>query len=141
MPFFHLPIQSGSESVLERMNRKMKIEDYINLIKYIRKNVNDCVISTDIIVGFCNESDEEFNQTLALYKKIKYDNAYTFIFSRKEGTVAYSMPDSISFEAKDKRLATLNSIVRKYSKFNNEKYLNKTLDVLVEGKSKTNSEM
>jgi tRNA-2-methylthio-N6-dimethylallyladenosine synthase len=137
MPYFHLPIQSGSENILKKMNRNMKIKDYLALIDFLRKHVPNCAISTDIIVGFPNETSAEFKQTLSLYNKVKYDNAYTFIYSKREGTPAAMMDDKISFSNKEKRLSELNDLVRKYSKFNNEKFLNQTLDVLVEGKSKT----
>ncbi|GMO13938.1 MAG: tRNA (N6-isopentenyl adenosine(37)-C2)-methylthiotransferase MiaB [Mycoplasmoidaceae bacterium] len=138
MPYFHLPIQSGNEKILEKMNRKMKIKDYISLIQYIRKTIPLCSISTDIIVGFPNETKKQFNDTIALYKKIQYDNAYTFIYSKREGTPAASLADTITMDEKDERLTILNDLVRKYAKINCEKYIGKTLDVLVEGKSKTN---
>jgi len=141
MPYFHLPIQSGDEKILKRMNRQMKIKDYINLIKYIRKTIPSCSISTDIIVGFPNETKKEFANTLKLYKKIKYDNAYTFVYSKREGTPAGEIVDKLSISEKDLRLEKLNNLVRKYSKWNNKKYLNKVVEVLVEGKSKTDEHM
>ncbi len=138
MPYIHLPVQSGDEQILKRMNRKVLVKDYLKKIQYIRKNIKDSAISTDLIVGFPNESEKAFNNTLKLYKQVKFDNAYTFIYSRREGTPAAKMPDKISLETKQKRLQKLNELVKKYSKENNEKYVGKILEVLVEGKSKTN---
>lgn len=140
MPYFHLPIQSGSERILGLMNRKTVIQKYIDQIAYIRKNIPSCTISTDIIVGFPNESDEDFQMTLDLYDKIQFDNAYTFIFSPRENTLAAQMPDSIDFVTKQKRLKVLNDRVKKYSALNNEKYVGQILEVLVEGGSKSNTD-
>lgn len=138
MPYFHLPIQSGSENILKKMNREMKISDYIKKIEYIRKNLPSCAITTDLIVGFPNETDEEFNDTLNLYKKIKYDNAYTFIYSKRENTPAAVIDDKVEKETKKQRLAKLNELVKKYAKENNEKFVNQIVEVLVEGNSKSN---
>ncbi len=138
MPYIHLPVQSGDEEILKRMNRKVPIKEYLKKIEYIRKNIKDTAISTDLIVGFPNESEKAFNNTLKLYKTVKFDNAYTFIYSRREGTPAARMPDKISLSTKQKRLQKLNKLVQQYSKENNEKYVGKILEVLVEGKSKTN---
>lgn len=139
MPYFHLPIQSGSELILEKMNRKMEIKDYIKNINYIRKNIPSCAITTDLIVGFPNETEEDFGKTLKLYNEIKFDNAYTFIFSPRENTPAAKMVDGIMLETKKKRLAQLNELVKKYSSFNNELYVGKKIEVLVDGFSKTNN--
>lgn len=141
MPYIHLPVQSGDEEILKRMNRKVPINEYLKKIDYIKKNIPDVAISTDIIVGFPNESDKAFNNTLKLYKKVKFDNAYTFIFSPRSGTPAARMEDEISLETKRNRLTKLNELVKKYSKENNEKYVGKTLKVLVEGTSKTNNKI
>lgn len=138
MPYFHLPIQSGSENVLTRMNRQVKIREYIKNIKYIRSQLPSAAISTDIIVGFPNETDEEFQETIKLYEQIKYDNAYTFIYSKREGTPAAVMNDSIPMNVKKERLQKLNEIVKKYASENSNKYVNKIIDVLVEGPSKSN---
>jgi tRNA-2-methylthio-N6-dimethylallyladenosine synthase len=141
MPYFHLPIQSGDEKMLARMNRKMKIDDYINLVKHIRKTIPNVAISTDLIVGFPNETAAQFNNTLKLFNTIKYDNAYTFIYSKRSGTPAATMPDKISTSTKQLRLAKLNELVRKYAKINNEKFLNQVIEVLVEGRSKTDADV
>ncbi len=139
MPAIHLPIQSGDQEILRRMNRTMKISDYYRIIKYINKNIKNCSITTDIIVGFPNETNKQFDNTLKFYKKVKFDNAFTFIYSKRTGTPAAKMEDKISLDVKQKRLAKLNELVCKYAKLNNKKFLNKTVEVLVEGISKTNN--
>ena len=138
MPFIHLPIQSGDEEILLKMNRAMKIDNYISYINYIKDNINNVSISTDLIVGFPNETDAQFENTLKLYNQIKFDNAYTFIYSPRIGTPAASIKDNIDIETKKIRLEKLNELVRKYAKENNEKYIGQILEVLVEGPSKTN---
>lgn len=141
MPFFHLPIQSGDEVILKKMNRHMEISDYINKIEKIRKQIPSVAISTDLIVGFPGETDEQFQKTLDLYNLIQFDNAYTFIFSPREGTIAEKMDDNTPIEVKEKRLQKLNDLVKKYARKNNETYVGKTYKVLVEGLSKKNHEM
>lgn len=138
MPYVHLPIQSGSEEILKEMNRTMKIKDYIDFVNYLRKKIPNCAISTDIIVGFPNESEKQFNQTLTLVKKIKFDNIFAFVYSKRPNTKAALIKDRIDLKTKQDRLAKLNELVKKYAKENNQKYLNKIISVLVEGKSKTN---
>ncbi|XQP55414.1 MAG: tRNA (N6-isopentenyl adenosine(37)-C2)-methylthiotransferase MiaB [Mycoplasmoidaceae bacterium] len=136
MAYIHLPIQSGSEKILKEMKRGMKISKYLEIIKTIRKKIPNCTISTDIIVGFPNETDKDFKQTIKLYKKVKFDNAYTFIYSPRIGTPAATIKDKIDMKTKQKRLTKLNELVRKYSKWNNNQYIGKTLEVLVDGASK-----
>jgi tRNA-2-methylthio-N6-dimethylallyladenosine synthase len=120
MPYIHLPIQSGDETILQNMNRKMKIKDYYKIIEYIRTNIPTCAISTDIIVGFPNESAMQFENTIKMYNKIQFDNAYTFIYSPRSGTSAALIKDKIDITTKEKRLAQLNELVRKFAKKNNE---------------------
>lgn len=138
MPFIHLPVQSGDEEILLKMNRKMKVADYLEYINYIKKQIPYVSISTDLIVGFPNETDEQFNNTLNLYNNVQYDNAYTFIYSKRDGTPAAKLIDNTSLETKKARLNTLNELVKKYAKLNNEKYIGLDVEVLVEGPSKTN---
>lgn len=138
MPYIHLPIQSGDENILRKMNRQMKMDDYYEIIKTIKDKIVNCAISTDIIVGFPNETNKEFKNTLKMYKKIKFDNAYTFIFSPRIGTQAYSIVDNTPMKVKEKRLEKLNKLVRKYAKWNNKKFIGLTLPVMIDGKSKTN---
>lgn len=140
MPYFHLPIQSGSEEILDKMNRHMPIDEYLSKIKYIKDNIKDCAISTDIIVGFPNEKDEDFEKTLQLYNLVKYDNAYTFIYSKRENTPAAIIDDIIPVKTKKERLTKLNDLVKKYAAENSDKYVNQILEVLVEGPSKSNKE-
>lgn len=141
MPFIHLPVQSGDEEILLKMNRKMKVADYLEYINYIKKQIPYVSISTDLIVGFPNETDEQFNNTLNLYNNVKYDNAYTFIYSKRDGTPAAKLIDNTSLETKKARLNTLNELVKKYAKLNNEKYIGLDVEVLVEGPSKTNPDV
>lgn len=138
MPYFHLPIQSGNNEILDKMNRSMIIEEYKSLIDEIRNKVPNVAISTDIIVGFPNETEKEFQDTLSLYNYVKYDNAYTFIYSKRKNTPAANWNDNIDINTKKERLQRLNLLVKKYSKENNEKFVGKTLKVLVEGYSKNN---
>lgn len=135
MPYIHLPIQSGSDRILKLMGRKYTKKEYITLFNKIKEKIPNVAISTDIIVGFPGETEEDFNETLDVVNKLKYDLAYTFIFSKREGTPAASMEDKVSEEEKHERLAKLNALVNKYALENNQKYLNKTVPVLVEGPS------
>ena len=135
MPYIHLPIQSGSDEILKKMNRRYTISEYKKLFDSIKNKVPNVSITTDIIVGFPNETEEDFQKTLDIVNYCKFDGAYTFIFSKRAGTVASLMEDKISFEEKEKRLHKLNELVNKYSLENNQKYLNKIVEVLVIGTS------
>mgnify|MGYP003290311398 CR=1 FL=1 len=132
MPYIHLPLQSGSSKILKLMGRRYTKEEYLNLYNKLKEKIPNCSITTDIIVGFPNETEEDFNETLDVVNKCKYDSAFTFIFSPREGTPAAKMEDNISLEEKEKRLYKLNELVNKYSKENNDKYLNKVVPVLLE---------
>ena len=136
MPHIHLPIQSGDESILKLMNRHMKIQDYIDLIDNIKAKIPNCSITTDLIVGFPNESKSQFEKTIELYKRIEFDNAFTFIYSKREGTIAALIEDKISLEEKKQRLYQLNEMVKFYAKKNNTRFVNQVVEVLVEGPSK-----
>lgn len=138
MPYIHLPMQSGDETILKLMNRTMKVKDFIALIKYARKKIPCLTVSTDLIVGFPNETNKQFRKTLRLYKKIKFDNAYTFIYSARPYTPASKIVDKVALKTKQKRLTKLNKLVKKYSKWNNNKYITNVVQVLVDGQSKTN---
>lgn len=135
MPYIHLPIQSGSDEILKKMNRRYTISEYKKLFDSIKNKVPNVSITTDIIVGFPNETEEDFQKTLDIVNYCKFDGAYTFIFSKRVGTVASLMEDKISFEEKEKRLHKLNELVNKYSLESNQKYLNKIVEVLVIGTS------
>lgn len=135
MPYIHLPLQSGSTEILRKMGRRYTKEEYLDLYKKIKKAVKDCSITTDIIVGFPNESDEDFNETLEVVNECQFDSAFTFIYSPREGTPAAKLDDKISMDVKEKRLQTLNDLVNKYSLQANQKYLGKIEKVLIEGTS------
>ncbi len=140
MPYIHLPLQSGSSRILKLMGRRYTKEEYLDLYKKIKEKMPNCSITTDIIVGFPNETKEDFEETLEVVNKCKFDSAFTFIYSPREGTPAAKMEDSITLEEKEKRLYELNEIINKYSKEANNKYLNKTVPVLIEGKSEKDSD-
>lgn len=135
MPYVHLPIQSGSDEILKKMNRKYTIDEYKKLFDEIKSKVKNVSITTDIIVGFPNESDEDFQKTLDIVNYCKYDGAYTFIFSPRDGTPAAKMVDNIPIEIKEQRLYKLNELVNKYSLESNEKLVGNVEKVLVVDKS------
>ena len=135
MPSVHLPVQSGSSRILKLMGRRYTRESYLELFNKIKKTVPGVAISTDIIVGFPGETEEDFLETLSLAEECKYDNAFTFIFSKREGTPACLLKDETSEEEKENRLQRLNKVVNKYFLENNKKLENKIVEVLVEGVS------
>ena len=135
MPYIHLPLQSGSDKILKLMGRRYTKEKYLILYKKQKRRIPNVSITTDIIVGFPGETEEDFNETLDVVKKCKYDSAYTFIFSPRIGTPAEKMKDNISLSEKNKRLNILNKLINKYALEANKKYLGKTVPVLIEGKS------
>lgn len=136
MPFIHLPVQSGSDEVLRRMGRRYTREQYLRLFDSIKAKIPNVAITTDIIVGFPNETHEQFLETLSIYDYCQYDLAYTFVYSPRAGTPAAKMEDNVERKIKEERLQQLNEKVNYYSKKANEAYLNKIVDVLVEGPSK-----
>ena len=135
MPYIHLPLQSGSSRVLKLMGRRYTKEEYLNLYNKIKKSIPNCAITTDIIIGFPGETEEDFNETLNVVNECKYDGAFTFIYSPREGTPAASMKDDTLLEVKEQRLHKLNELVNKYSLEANQKYLGKTVKVLINGVS------
>jgi len=135
MPYIHLPLQSGSSKILKLMGRRYTKEEYLNLVDKIKSKIKNAVITTDIIVGFPNESEEDFNDTLSVVDYVKYDGAFTFIYSPREGTPAARMDDSISLVEKEDRLRRLNEVVNKYALLNNKKYEDTIEKVLVLGVS------
>ena len=135
MPSIHLPVQSGSNKILKLMGRRYTRESYLELFDKMKKIIPGVTISTDIIVGFPGETEEDFQQTLDLVNYCKYDNAYTFIFSKREGTPACRLPREVSEEIKEDRLHRLNEVVNKYFLENNKKLEGRVLKVLVEGES------
>ncbi len=135
MPYIHLPIQSGSDRILKLMGRKYTIDEYLEIVKKIRKSIPNVSITTDIIVGFPGETEEDFEKTLDIVNKVKYDLAYTFIYSPREATPAAKMKDDTSMEEKKERLARLNELINKYALESNQKMADKTYDVLILGPS------
>ncbi len=131
MPYVHLPIQSGSDEILKKMNRKYTIAEYKELFNKIKEKVKNVAITTDIIVGFPNETDKDFQDTLDIVKYCEFDNAFTFIYSPRVGTVAALMKDEIPMSVKEERLKKLNELVNSYSLKSNKKLLGKTVEVLV----------
>ena len=132
MPYIHLPLQSGSNKILKLMGRRYTKEKYLELYNKIKETIPNVAITTDIIVGFPSETEEDFNETLDVVNQCQFDSAYTFIFSKRVGTPAAKMVDSVSLEIKRERLQILNTLVNKYSNLANQKYLNKEVLVLVE---------
>ena len=134
MPSIHLPVQSGSSKVLKLMGRKYTKEEYLELFDKLR-TIPNVTISTDIIVGFPSENEEDFEETIKLCEYCKFDNAYTFIFSPREGTAALKLKNETTEEEKEQRLYKLNELVNKYFLESNQKMIGKVVDVLVDGKS------
>ena len=134
-PYIHLPIQSGSDNILKKMNRRYTIDEYKKLFDTIKARVPNVSITTDIIVGFPNETEEDFQATLDIVDYCKYDSAFTFIFSPREGTYAATLEDHVSMDEKNKRLQTLNKKVNAYAMEANKKLVGKVVDVLIIGKS------
>ncbi len=135
MPYIHLPLQSGSSKILKTMGRRYTKEQYIDLFNKIKKRVPNVAITTDIIVGFPGETEEDFTETLDVVKICKFDSAFTFIFSPRIGTPAAKMEDNTTQEEKECRLRRLNELVNDLSKSANEAYVGKTVDVLINSKS------
>lgn len=134
----HLPIQAGNNRILKLMNRKYTKEMYLELVDKIKEKCEDATFSTDIIVGFPGETEEEFEDTLDVANKVKYDQIYMYIYSKRTGTKAAVMEDPITYGEKVSRLKRLKETFEKITIENNEKMLGKTYEILVEGKSKTN---
>ena len=133
MPSVHLPVQSGSSRILKLMGRRYTRESYLELFHKIKDRVPGVSISTDIIVGFPGETEEDFQETLSLVRECKYDNAFTFVFSKREGTPACRLTDPVSQKEKEERLQRLNEVVNRYFLENNKKLVGKEVEVLVEG--------
>ena len=136
MPFIHLPLQSGSDDVLRRMGRRYTSKDYCALVDKLREIIPHVSISTDIIVGFPNETDQDFEDTLNVVRYVKYDSAFTFIYSPRVGTPGASMEDKIPHEVKQARFKELVKVLAVYEREKSEAYVGKVIPVLVEGTSK-----
>jgi len=136
MEYIHLPVQSGNNTILKRMNRRYTCESYLQLVKDLRTAIPDVAITTDIIVGFPGETEEQFQDTLSLAKKVGYDGAYTFIYSPREGTPAAKMEDNVTDAEKKDRLYRLNELINADSHARNMRFKDQVVEVLVEGPSK-----
>lgn len=136
----HLPLQSGSSNVLKLMNRKYTKEQYLNLVEKMKKMIPNVVFSTDIIVGFPGETDEDFEDTLDVVEKVKFEQVYMFIYSRRVGTPGDRMENQVPENIKHERFDRLKNLVEGQISENNQKYVGTVQKVLVEGFSKTNNE-
>jgi tRNA-2-methylthio-N6-dimethylallyladenosine synthase len=132
----HLPVQSGSTDVLKLMSRKYSREHYLELVRKIKNAIPDVVLTTDIIVGFPGETEEQFEDTLSLVKEVEYDSAFTFIYSPREGTPAAGMEDDVPMEVKKQRLYQLNAVLAEIARRKNDQMYGQVVEVLVEGESK-----
>ena len=137
----HLPLQSGNTKVLKEMNRKYTKEQYLNLVEKMKNKIPNLTLSTDIIVGFPGETDEEFEDTLDVVRKVKFEQVYMFIYSRRVGTPGDKMENQVPDDIKHVRFDKLKSLVESQIEENNKKYIGTIQKVLVEGESKNNKEM
>ena len=136
VPHVHLPVQSGNNAVLKIMGRKYTRESYLDLVNRIKSKIPDVALTTDIIVGYPNETAEQFEETLTLYDEVAFEHAYTYIYSQRDGTPAAKMKDNVPLEEKKSRLQQLNKKVAYYSEQAMAQYEGQTVQVLCEGASK-----
>ena len=141
MKFIHLPVQSGNDRVLRAMGRRYTRAQYLALVKEMREKIPGLSLSTDIIVGFPNETDEEFNDTLSLVDEVKYEAAFTFIYSPRKGTPAAKITDNVSKETKSARFMELVKHLEKHIEEYSKTLVGKTFDILVDGVSKNDKNM
>ncbi len=134
----HLPLQSGSTKVLKSMNRKYTKEQYLKLVEKMKERIPNIALTTDIIVGFPGETEEDFNDTLDVVKKVGFEQVFMFIYSRRKGTVADTMENQIPEEIKHKRFDKLKKLVEGQIEENNNKYVGTIQKILIDGTSKTN---
>lgn len=139
MPYIHLPLQSGDDAILKRMGRRYTREGYLELFNQLKSAIPGCAFSSDIIVGFPGESEEQFQRTLEVVDWCQFDNVYTFIYSPRSGTPAAQMEDNIPMAVKRERLQRLNERVKQYAAQNNARYMDQVVDVLVDGPSRKDS--
>lgn len=134
--YIHLPFQSGSNRILKLMNRTYDVERYMNRIDKIRETMPNCALSTDVITGFCTETEDDHQATLDLLSRVQYDGAYMFAYSPRENTKAWKMGDDVPEEVKKRRLSEVIALQRESSRVLNAREVGKTHSVLVEGPSK-----
>ncbi len=136
MPYLHLPVQHGSNAILSAMNRRYTRETYLDRIERLRRAVPDITLSTDIIVGFPGETEEDFAQTLDLVTRVRFDHAFTFVYSPREGTPAASLTSTVPREVSQERFDRLAALVQDLSFASNEREVGRTYECLVEGPSR-----
>ena len=136
----HLPLQSGSTQVLKRMNRKYPKEQYLELVEKMKRKIPNLTLSTDIIVGFAGETEEDFKDTLDIVNKVRFEQVYMFIYSKREGTPGAKMENQIPEKIKHERFDRLKALVESQISENNQKYIGTVQKVLIEGKSKNNKQ-
>lgn len=141
MPHLHLPVQSGSNSILKKMNRKYSKEEYLNKVLKLRELIPDISLTTDIIVGFPGETEEDFLETLDLVEQANFEGAFTFIFSPREGTPASKFFDDTPKEIKKERLIRLNQLINEGFARGNERFVGKVVEVLVNSVSSKNDKV
>jgi tRNA-2-methylthio-N6-dimethylallyladenosine synthase len=141
MPHIHLPVQSGNNDVLKIMGRKYTRESYLQLVDDIRQAIPDVALTTDIIVGYPNETEEQFLDTIDLYERVGFEHAYTYLYSPREGTPAAKMQDNVPMRDKKDRLQRLNKVVEHHTEHKLAGYLGQEVLVLCEGPSKKNEEI
>ena len=141
MPFIHLPIQAGDNDMLKIMGRRYTVEEYKKIFDKLKQKIENCSFSTDIIVGFPNETEAQFQKTLDIVDYCQFDNAFTFIYSPREGTPAAKMEDDVPMEVKQERLNRLMEKTNGYARQQNQKYVGMICRVLVDGPSKKNKEV
>ncbi len=129
----HLPVQSGSDRILRAMNRKYTSSEYLKKIEILKKYVPDCAVTTDLIVGFPGETDEDFKDTLRLVNEVGYSSAFTFVYSKRDGTVAARMENQVPEEVSKARIMELVALVNSLTRSQSEKYVGKTCEILCEG--------
>ena len=137
----HLPVQYGSDKILSAMHRVYTVDSYRALVQRIRKAIPHVALTTDLIVGFPGETDEDFQEMLAFLKEIRYDSAYTFLYSKRSGTPAATMDGQVPDEVKHERLEKLMAVQNEISKEINDRLLGTTQEVMVEGPSKNDTTM
>jgi len=137
----HLPVQSGNTTILKRMARKYTREEYLTLVEKIKRAIPGVSLTTDIIVGFPGETEEQFADTLSLVEEVQFDSAFTFIYSPRPGTPAAKYDDDVPMEVKKERLERLNELQGRISRQKNEQLRGQIVEVLVEGESKTDPDV
>ena len=135
----HLPLQAGSSRVLKAMRRTYNRERYLDRVALIRELVPDCALTTDIIVGFPGETDAEFEETMEVVEQVRYDSAFTFIFSPRRGTLAAELEDALPHRVKSERMGRLVEAVQRHATERAQRFVGRTMEVLVEGPSRTDA--